>query len=89
MTESSNESIPLAQAVREFLDWQALDKGRSPNTVRAYQQDLARFLAYCAGVTAAARRVAQRPAHLADAGSRRADSRAARGRSKQHRHRDA
>ena len=43
-------SIPLAQAIHEFLDWQALDKGRSPNTVRAYQQDLAMFLAYCAAV---------------------------------------
>ena len=50
MTDTPNESISLVQAVREFLDWQALDKGRSPNTVRAYQQDLARFVAYCAGV---------------------------------------
>ena len=50
MTDTPDRSIPLAQAVREFLDWQALDKGRSPNTVRAYQQDLARFVAYCAAV---------------------------------------
>ena len=50
MTEPSDGSIPLAQAVREFLDWLALDKGRSPNTVRAYQQDLSRFLVYCAAV---------------------------------------
>jgi site-specific recombinase XerD len=26
----------LAQAIEEYLDWQALDRGRSPNTVRAY-----------------------------------------------------
>ena len=50
MTNTSDGSISLAQAVREFLDWQALDKGRSLNTVRAYQQDLARFVTYCAGV---------------------------------------
>jgi site-specific recombinase XerD len=42
--------VPLRQAVEEFLDWQALDKARSPNTVRAYRQDLAVFLTYCAGV---------------------------------------
>lgn len=46
MTEPSNDSILLLQAVREFLDWQALDKGRSPNTVRAYLQDLSKFVAY-------------------------------------------
>ncbi len=45
MTEPSNDSILLLQAVREFLDWQALDKGRSPNTVRAYLQDLSKFVA--------------------------------------------
>ena len=50
MTDTQDGSIPLAQAVREFLDWQALDKGRSPNTVRAYQQDLAKFVTYCAAV---------------------------------------
>ena len=50
MTDTPYASIPLVQAVREFLDWQALDKGRSPNTVRASQQDLARFVTYCAAV---------------------------------------
>ncbi len=50
MSELSDGSVPLAQAVREFLDWLALDKARSPNTVRAYQQDLSRFAAYCADV---------------------------------------
>lgn len=44
VTDHSDGSIPLVQAVREYLDWQALDKGRSPNTVRAYQQDLAKFV---------------------------------------------
>jgi len=38
------------QAVDEYLDWQALDKARSSNTVRAYSQDLAMFVAY-AGVS--------------------------------------
>ncbi len=46
MTDSLVDSVTLTQAVAEFLDWQALDKGRSPNTVRAYQQDLLMFLAY-------------------------------------------
>ncbi len=50
MTEPAGVPIPLAQAVEEFLDWQALDKARSPNTVRAYRQDLTIFLAYCAAV---------------------------------------
>ena len=50
MTDSATASVPLAQAVAEFLDWQALDRGRSPNTVRAYRQDLAMFLTYCAAV---------------------------------------
>jgi integrase/recombinase XerD len=43
-------AIPLAQAIEEYLDWQALSKGRSPNTVRAYSQDLALFLAHSSGV---------------------------------------
>ncbi len=38
----------------EFLDWQALDKGRSPTTVCAYQQDLSMFLTYCVAVGVAA-----------------------------------
>ena len=46
MTDSLVDSVTLTQAVAEFLDWQALDKGRSPNTVRAYQQDLLMSLAY-------------------------------------------
>ena len=50
MTDTETHSVPLAQAVAEFLDWQALDKGRSPNTVRAYQQDLSKFLTYCTTV---------------------------------------
>jgi integrase/recombinase XerD len=50
VTSPANSSIPLAQAIEEYLDWQALDKGRSPNTVRAYQQDLVMFLAYASAV---------------------------------------
>src|SRR5213079_872198 len=41
-----------ARPRRRFLDWRALDRGRSPNTVRAYGTDLAGFraLAGTAGV---------------------------------------
>ena len=42
---------PLAQAIEEYLDWQALDRGRSPNTVRAYGIDLAGFLAFARAAT--------------------------------------
>jgi site-specific recombinase XerD len=52
MTDPLGGSIPLGQAVEEYLDWQALDKARSPNTVRAYKQDLAIFVAYAADVGA-------------------------------------
>ena len=52
MTDPLGSSIPLGQAVEEYLDWQALDKARSPNTVRAYKQDLAIFVAYAAEVGA-------------------------------------
>ena len=48
MTDTLGGQVPLAQAVEEYLDWQALDKARSPNTVRAYKQDLGMFVAYCA-----------------------------------------
>jgi integrase/recombinase XerD len=53
VTDPAHASIPLAQAVEEYLDWQALDKARSPNTVRAYTQDLRLFLSHCtaAGAT--------------------------------------
>lgn len=50
MTDPVGGAIPLAQAIDEYLDWQALDKARSPNTVRAYKQDLAIFLTYCSTV---------------------------------------
>jgi len=50
VVDSLRGDIPLGQAVEEFLDWQALDKARSPNTVRAYKQDLSNFVAYCADV---------------------------------------
>ena len=39
-------ALTVAQAIEEYLDWQALDCGRSPNTVRAYGIDLAGFLAF-------------------------------------------
>ena len=49
----AHPSVPLLQAIDEYLDWQALDKGRSPNTVRAYKQDLGIFLVFAnlVGVT--------------------------------------
>ncbi|HEY8719329.1 tyrosine-type recombinase/integrase [Pengzhenrongella sp.] len=50
MTETLDGGIPLVQAVEEYLDWQALDKARSPNTVRAYKQDLGMFVGYAAGL---------------------------------------
>jgi len=53
VTAASTDPIPLTQAVEEFLDWQALDKSRGPNTVRAYHQDLTIFLTYCAAVDVA------------------------------------
>jgi site-specific recombinase XerD len=45
-TPRRRRSLPLDQAVREYLDWQALDRGRSPNTVRAYAADLVGFQAF-------------------------------------------
>lgn len=42
---SMGGTIPPAQAVDEYLDWQALNNARSPNTVRAFRQDLAIFTA--------------------------------------------
>src|SRR5690349_13713591 len=48
MATRRRHSLPLAQAVKEYLDWQALDRGRSPNTVRAYAADLAGFQKFAA-----------------------------------------
>jgi hypothetical protein len=36
MADHPATSPTLAQAIDEYLDWQALDRGRSPNTVRAF-----------------------------------------------------
>jgi site-specific recombinase XerD len=47
--ERGRWSDPPDQAVDEFLDWQQLDKGRSLNTVRTYERDLADFTAYRVG----------------------------------------
>jgi len=46
MGDSAPTALTLAQAIEEYLDWQALDRGRSPNTVRAYGIDLAGFRAF-------------------------------------------
>src|SRR5689334_17048154 len=40
MAEPDSVSPTLVQAIEEYLDWQALDRGRSPHTVRAYGADL-------------------------------------------------
>ncbi|HSS36878.1 MAG TPA: site-specific integrase [Patescibacteria group bacterium] len=46
MAEDHPATLTLAEAVEEYLDWQAVDRGRSPNSVRAYGTDLAGFRAY-------------------------------------------
>lgn len=53
MTGAAPTSVALDQAVEEFLEWLAIDKRRSPNTVNAYQRDLATFVTFCgsAGLT--------------------------------------
>ena len=54
MAEPDPAAPPLAQAIEEYLDWQALDRARSPNTVRAYRAaDLAGFQAFAGKVGAA------------------------------------
>jgi integrase/recombinase XerD len=50
MTEPAPTSPSLDQAIEEYLDWQALDRGRSPNTVRAYGADLCGFRAFAGAV---------------------------------------
>lgn len=45
-------TIPQGRAVEEFLDWQSLNKARSPNTLCAHKQDLSNYVAYCADVDA-------------------------------------
>jgi site-specific recombinase XerC len=50
MAEDRPAAPTLAQAIEEYLDWQALDRGRSPNTVRAYSGDLAGFRAFAGAV---------------------------------------
>jgi site-specific recombinase XerD len=43
MAEPEPVSLTLAQAIQEYPGWQALDRGRSRNTVRAYGADLCGF----------------------------------------------
>jgi integrase/recombinase XerD len=50
MAEPTPSAPTLAQAIEEFIDWQALDRGRSPNTVRAYGADLAGFRGFASAV---------------------------------------
>ena len=37
---------PLPQQVQQFLDWLRIQRNRPPSTVRAYRQDLAKFVAF-------------------------------------------
>jgi hypothetical protein len=41
-------SVPLAEAVTEFLQWLELDRRTSLTTVAAYTGELSRFQAFCA-----------------------------------------
>jgi hypothetical protein len=41
-------SVPLAEAVTEFLQWLELDRRTSLTTVAAYTEELSRFQAFCA-----------------------------------------
>lgn len=44
---TSKPSLQADEAVREFLAYLASEKGLSPNTLAAYQADLADFLVFC------------------------------------------
>src|SRR5260370_32316657 len=37
---------PLPQQVQQFLDWLRIQRNRPASTVRAYRQDLAKFVAF-------------------------------------------
>jgi integrase/recombinase XerD len=45
-------SLPLAQAIDEYLHWLELDRHRSPRTVVEYGRDLERFLRFAEGAGA-------------------------------------
>lgn len=45
-TEIPRPSDPLPDAVEQFLDWMRIQRNRPPTTVRAYRQDLAKFVAF-------------------------------------------
>jgi site-specific recombinase XerC len=48
MAEPPASSVPLAEAVTEFLQWLELDRRASLTTVAAYPGELSRFQAVCA-----------------------------------------
>ncbi len=48
MAEPPAPSVPLGEAVTEFLQWLELDRHASLTTVAAYAGDLGRFQAFCA-----------------------------------------
>ncbi|MBV8445470.1 MAG: tyrosine-type recombinase/integrase [Candidatus Dormibacteraeota bacterium] len=41
---------PLPDEVQQFLDWERIQRNRPPTTVRAYRQDLAKFVAFRRGL---------------------------------------
>jgi site-specific recombinase XerD len=47
VAEPSAPSVPLAEAVTEFLQWMELDRHASLTTVAAYTGELSRFQAFC------------------------------------------
>ncbi|MBV8300804.1 MAG: site-specific integrase, partial [Candidatus Dormibacteraeota bacterium] len=41
---------PLPDEVQQFLDWERIQRNRPPTTVRAYREDLAKFVAFRRGL---------------------------------------
>ncbi|MDO5048310.1 MAG: site-specific tyrosine recombinase XerD [Actinomycetaceae bacterium] len=41
---SAPSTVPLSDAIRDFLDYLSVDRGSSPNTVAGYRRDLQRFV---------------------------------------------
>jgi site-specific recombinase XerD len=58
MAEPPAPSVPLAEAVTEFLQWLELDRHASLTTVAAYSGELSRFQAFCERSGSGSREVA-------------------------------
>jgi site-specific recombinase XerC len=50
VSHSRSVSMPLGQAIDEYLEWLELNRHRSLHTVRQYRADLDRFLAFAEDV---------------------------------------